>query len=92
MILEYYAIKDTKVAFMNPFLQHNKAEAIRSFRSVLVDERSEAAKNPADYELWYVGQWDDATGIMMGGQPQFIENGVKGLKNAENRSAHLESI
>lgn len=92
MTLEYYAIKDTKVAFMNPFLQHNKAEAIRSFRSVLADERSEAAKNPRDYELWFVGQWDDATGIMIGGQPQFIENGTEGFKNAKNDSAPLEQI
>lgn len=92
MTLEYYAIKDTKVGFLNPFLQHNLAEAKRSFRSLARDDRSEVAKNPADYELWKVGQWDDILGYMQGQQPEFIENGLEGVKNAENGSTHLEQI
>lgn len=92
MVLEYYAIKDTKVGFMNPFLQHNQMEAIRNFRTALRDERSEMALNPADYELWFIGQWDDLTGFIQCNGPKFIENGVEGKKNAERNTENLQQI
>lgn len=92
MTMEYYAIKDTKVAFYNPFLMHNRAEALRAFANLTKDERSEISKTPADYELWLVGQWDDMLGLMQGTGPQFITNGIEVNKNAEVLAKDLQQI
>lgn len=92
MIMEYYAIKDSKVAFYNPFLMHNQAEAIRAFANLTKDDRSEISKAPADYELWFVGRWDDSIGLMQTTGPQYITNGVEVNKNANVHTQNMEQI
>ena len=92
MNLEYYAIKDTKVAFYNPFLMHNEAEALRAFTSLVKDKNSEISKAPGDYELWIVGQWDDQTGLIFSSGPKYITNGIEVNKNAENASKNMVKI
>lgn len=75
MITELYSVKDTKVGFARPFHQVNRDQALRSFKWLREDENSDINKAPGDYELWFVGYFDDATGIISGGQPEYITNG-----------------
>lgn len=75
MKLEIYAIKDTVVgALLNPYLQHNQAEALRSVKMVV----NQAGKNPLkenakDKQLWKLGTFDDVTGEIES-KPEFITN------------------
>lgn len=64
MILELYAIKDTKVAYNTPFAMHNEQEARRAFSAAIMDKSTEWARFPADYELWRIGLYDDKTGMI----------------------------
>lgn len=67
MTLKIYAIKDTKVGFMQPFYQANNAVAIRSFTNAVNDEQTNNInKNLDDMELWHLGEFNDDTGEIKG--------------------------
>lgn len=64
-MLKLYAIKDTKGAFEAPFVAMNDALATRAVRSyVNQGGQSNVALYPEDFELWYVGMYDEQTGIV----------------------------
>lgn len=63
MQLQIFSIRDSKGAFYDkPFYQHNEQEAIRSFRNVSLDQRSQIHTNPEDYDLYHLGTYDNITG------------------------------
>lgn len=63
MKLKIYSIKDTKVAFMQPFYQANQAVAIRNFNNAVnAKETNNINQNADDMELWELGEFDDQTG------------------------------
>lgn len=63
MTLKIYAIKDTKVGFMQPFYQANNAVAIRSFtNAVNAEQTNNINQNLDDMELWHLGEFNDDTG------------------------------
>lgn len=62
MELKLYAIKDTKVAFKNPWTHHNDVTAVREIKAGIKDQPIEIIQ---DWELWRVGSYDDKTGIIV---------------------------
>lgn len=59
-----YAVKDLAVqAFGQPFFVRAKGEAIRSFQDEVNKAPGESAiaAHPEDYELYYIGSYDDQT-------------------------------
>lgn len=67
MTLKIYAIKDTKVGFMQPFYQANNAVAIRSFtNAVNAEQTNNINQNLDDMELWHLGEFNDDTGEIKG--------------------------
>lgn len=78
MKLGIYCIKDTKVAFKSPFYTHNDSVAERMFKNAVNDKehQSELSINPEDHELWYLGTFDDETGIIEDTTPKFIVKGI----------------
>lgn len=63
MQLKIYSIRDTKAeVFHPPFFQKSHGEAERSFSELLRDEKSLIYKYPEDYDLYYLGNYDDQTG------------------------------
>ena len=63
MTLKIYAIKDTKVGFMQPFYQANNAVAIRAFtNAVNAEQTNNINQNLDDMELWHLGEYNDDTG------------------------------
>lgn len=65
MIMEIYAIKDTKVGFMQPFYLQNNAVAIRAFTNARNStQANEVNTNPEDKELWHLGSFNDQTGAI----------------------------
>lgn len=63
MITKMFSVFDSKaVVFGTPIFVPTKGAAIRSFSDVANDEKSSIGKHPEDYTLFYLGEYDDATG------------------------------
>jgi len=63
MILKMFCVRDSKGEVYNqPFFQRTHGEAERNFRTLAIDEKSQIAKYPEDYDLYYLGEYDDITG------------------------------
>lgn len=57
-------VRDDAVnAFMQPFFAKSVNEARRSFGDACLDGKMEFGKHPDDYDLFCLGEWDDA-GVM----------------------------
>ena len=66
MILKMFSIHDEKaVAYITPFFMHNEMMATRQFKNMLTDENATISKNPEDYSLWYLGEFDDNSGELI---------------------------
>lgn len=71
MKLRAFAVLDTKTgAFALPFFTHHVAMAMRMIYEAVSDERSSLAKYPADYVLYAIGEFDDATGAFGNHAPE----------------------
>lgn len=63
MILKIYSIKDQKVeTFNTPFYAKTHGEAERNFITLTNDSKSTVNTFPQDFDLYYLGQYDDQTG------------------------------
>ncbi|WNK12965.1 MAG: nonstructural protein [Microvirus sp.] len=70
-----YAVKDLAVqAFGMPFFLRSKGEAMRSFQDEVnrTDGKSSVAQHPDDYELYNIGEYDDATGAITPMTPELV--------------------
>lgn len=60
-----YAIRDAKAdVYLQPFFRKTHGEAERDFRTLVGDEKSMISKYPDDYDLYYLGDYDDQTGAI----------------------------
>lgn len=58
-----YTIKDAKSESFNPpFFNHTHGEAERNFQELVNDNSSFVSKYPEDYDLYYLGTYDERTG------------------------------
>lgn len=65
MKIGVYCIKDTKTSFWKPHCQINDLSARREFENLVNSDRNDfVAINYKDLELWKLGEFDDATGII----------------------------
>jgi len=63
MILKIFSIRDAKSSlFHAPFYKISHGEAERDFRTASNDEKSTLNKYPEDFDLYYLGEYDDNTG------------------------------
>ncbi|MEM2002680.1 MAG: hypothetical protein QXT77_08560 [Candidatus Methanomethylicaceae archaeon] len=63
MVLKIYSIRDSKTEVFNvPFFNKTHGEAERNFRELVNDEKSRLSKYPEDFDLYYLGEYDDNTG------------------------------
>lgn len=62
-----YAIKDQAIeAFSQPFFVQAQGQAVRMFMDESKNEKSQINRHPADFELWYIGEFDEQTGAITG--------------------------
>lgn len=67
MKLEMFAVYDLAVqAFAAPVFLRSRGEAIRSFSAAVEDEKTGFLKNPADFQFFFLGVWDDSSGLFEG--------------------------
>lgn len=65
MILKVFAVYDVKaVAYMQPFFSNSVGSALRAFGDASCEDRSPLSKHPADYNLFELGSFDDASGLL----------------------------
>lgn len=63
MQTKIYSIRDSKGEVFNfPFYKKTHGEAERDFRSLVNDEKSTVWQYPEDYDLYFIGTYDDETG------------------------------
>ena len=76
-----YTIRDTKgEVFHPPFYKKTHGEAERDFRTLVNDDKSMQFKYPEDFDLYYVGDYDDQSGkIVPQDSPQHIIKAVQVL-------------
>lgn len=78
MILNIFAIHDSKAeAYMTPFFMRNNGEALRGFMDSMENSESPFHKWPQDYTLFWIGVYDDETGIIEHRTPKSLGNGVE---------------
>lgn len=69
MILQVYSVYDKAVlAFLQPFFARSRGEAVRSFTDACNNKEHLFSKNAADYELHFLGLWDDTSGVFGDGE------------------------
>ena len=52
--------------FSNPFFTESEDEAVRMFKLAVNDSHNEMLNNfPEDYALWYLGEFDTKTGLII---------------------------
>jgi len=63
MLLKMYSIRDSKgEIFHPPYFKRTHGEAERDFSTLASDQKSGVGQYPEDYDLYYIGQYDDQTG------------------------------
>lgn len=63
MELKIFTIKDQKAAIYHaPFFKKSHAEAERDFRELVKDDKTMISKYPQDFDLYYIGTYDDSIG------------------------------
>lgn len=65
MELKIFSIRDSKAEiYMQPFFQKSHGEAERSFTQLARDQKSTVSQFPEDYDLYFVGVYDDQKGTV----------------------------
>lgn len=88
MQLKMYAIRDAKAElFRQPFCKLTHGEAERDFKTLVNDEQSQVNKYPEDYDLYYLGVYDDNSGKLTTlDTPEHI------IKAVQLKKANLTSV
>lgn len=83
MVLKMFCIRDAKAdIFHRPFFSSTHGEAERQFVQVVNDDKSTIFKFPEDFDLYYLGEYDDNSGkIKSLDTPQHVQKAalVKGV-------------
>jgi len=78
MKIRLYSIKDRLLnAFLSPFAARADIEAVRQLRATMQDPqmaKSGLVTTPTDYDLYYVGTFDDETGSIHWGDDDNCPN------------------
>lgn len=61
--LKMFVVRDSKAdTYLLPFTARTHGEAERSFQKASLDPQSEISKFPEDYDLYYLGEYDELSG------------------------------
>lgn len=78
MELKAYSIRDAKgEVFHTPFFKKTHGEAERDFTQVCRDPKSQLNQFPDDYDLYFIGTYDDQKGVFVSlDTPQHVVKAV----------------
>lgn len=64
MQFKMFSIRDSKAEIFNPpFFSKSHGEAERNFTALVRDNKSQLNQFPEDFDLYFVGHYDDQTGV-----------------------------
>lgn len=74
MLLQVFSVFDMKAShYGQPFFMANRASAQRALQMQLrQDKGTVLAQYPADFQLYYLGTFDDDAGMFNAVSPQFV--------------------
>lgn len=73
MILNTYALLDTKAGFFGPpFFCQSHGEAMRVCMEAASDMRSTIARYPNDFTLYFIGQYDNTSAFLKSEHPESL--------------------
>lgn len=77
MRLFVFALHDTAVkAYGQPFFMPSEAAAVRAFRSLVNDPKSQLNQSPGDFSLHFLGTFDDTHGTFTTDKTRQIATGL----------------
>lgn len=71
-----YSVQDVLVGYAQPFIMANDMLAERAYKDFLADPNT---SHPEDKRLFFIGTFDDETGLIEGETPKCLQSG--GEKN-----------
>lgn len=79
MQLSMYSIRDAKAGFYHhPIFEKHNGEALESFTQLANDPKTPVCKYPEDYDLYYLGTYDDHTGLVQSlPTPEHVQKAVQ---------------
>lgn len=79
--LKAFSIRDIKGAvYTPPFYKSTHGEAERDFRSLVNDDKTTINKYAEDFQLYYVGEYDQTSGSLIPAELTHIADAIS-LKN-----------
>ena len=61
-----YAILDQKSElYCQPLLLNTEMQALRAFTNMANDTKTDIGRNPEDYSLWWIGDYEDTTAAII---------------------------
>ncbi|UDN67797.1 nonstructural protein [robinz microvirus RP_121] len=81
--MKSYAVRDVKSAsYANPFFSPNNQTATRAFAMEVnrQDAQNLLYTNHADFQLYYVGDFNPDTGVLSGKEPEYLTDGTAVLR------------
>lgn len=76
-----FAVRDiTADVFAAPFVSQNRNTAMRDFGHACQDVQSQLSKSPEDYQLFFLGTFDDDLGSIAGVKPELVANATQFVK------------
>lgn len=74
MNIKVYSVFDKKTLFYHmPMFAHNKGHVLREMMRLL-KKQTEFSEYPEDYDLFEIGDYNDASGEIKGKMPEFVAN------------------
>lgn len=71
--LQAYAVLDTKAGLhLPPYFVQNESLAIRTLSDLITRSDSVVARYPADFKLYYIGTFDESSGIIQSDVPKHV--------------------
>lgn len=78
-----FSIYDQKAkAYLTPFFAVTEGLAIRMFSGTINTEDNYISKNPEDFTLYKIGEFDDSNGTITPCDPEALTNGLR-MKEAK---------
>jgi len=70
---DIFAIRDLKIgAYKSPFVARNAGDATRMLQGAVRAGNSQLSEYPQDFELYYIGTFNDLSGQLDSVKPEFV--------------------
>lgn len=99
MKLQVFTVRDAAVgSFLQPFFCRSHGEALRSFSDAVSNAEHQFAKHASDYALFFLGEFDDNSGVFDSREPERVvsaneilgPDSVTGYRSGANGSGTIQ--